>query len=168
MLLTADWLGVSVPHSVTRVEMNGVNVLDENHRIDLRNSFIGGIREIEYGEISVFVYDEGEKRPALVMNKAPCGGTTAVGCDTGGTISLYCEPGPLQTIVEFWKDDELIDQQHNVEGQVELEVPAGYCDNDWNIRDYTCFRGEFVYNNRRALGNLRELPPREFCDLPGY
>jgi len=27
---------------VTRVEMNGVNVLDENHRIDLRNSFIGG------------------------------------------------------------------------------------------------------------------------------
>jgi hypothetical protein len=89
-----------------------VNVLDENHRIDLRNSFIGGLSEIEYGEISVFVYDEGEKRPALVMNKAPCGGTTAVGCDTGGTISLHCEPGPL--------------------------------------------------------GNLRELPPREFCDFPGY
>ena len=45
---------------------------------------------------------------------------------------------------------------------------SGFCDNDWNIRDYTCFRGEFVYNNRRALGNLRELPPREFCDFPGY
>ena len=168
MLLTADWLGVSVPHSVTRVEMNGVNVLDENHRIDLRNSFIGGLWEIEYGEITVFVYDKGETRPALVMSKSPCGGTTTTTCDTGGTISLYCEPSPLHTIVEFWKDDELIQQNHNIEGHVELEVPAGFCDNDWNIRDYTCFRGEFVHNSRRALGSLRELPPREFCEFPGY
>ena len=148
--------------------MNGVNVLDENNRVDLRNSFVGGLREIEYGEISVFVYNEGETRPALVLNKAPCGGTTAAACDTGGIVSLFCYPSSLHTIVEFWKDDELVQQQHNVEGQVELEVPAAYCDNDWNIRGYTCFRGEFVHNGRRALGDLRELPPREFCEFPGF
>jgi hypothetical protein len=168
MLLTSDWLGVSAPHSVTRVEMDGINVLDANNRIDLRNDFIGGLSEIVYGEIAVSIFDGGEQRPALVMSKSPCGGTTAAACDSGGTISLFCEPGPLHTIVQFWKDEELVDQKHNVDGHVELEVPAGYCENDWNIRDYTCFRGEFVYSSQRALGSLRELPPREFCEFPGY
>jgi hypothetical protein len=168
MLLTSNWLGVSAPHSVTRVEMNGVNVLDENNRIDLRNSFIGGLWEIEYGQLAVFVFDEGEQRPALLMNKAPCGGTTAISCETGGTISLFCEPDPLHTIVELWKDDELIEQQHNVEGAVEFEVPPGYCENDWSIRDYTCFRGEFVHSGKRGFGDPRDLPSREFCNFPGY
>jgi hypothetical protein len=40
MLLTADHLVVSAPHSVTRVEMNGVNEQDENNQIDLQNSFL--------------------------------------------------------------------------------------------------------------------------------
>lgn len=169
MLITADHMVVTTPHSVTRVEMNGVNVLDENNQIDLRNSFLAHLSEIEYGEIGVFVYEEGDKRPALVINKSPCGGTTFdAACDTGGTISLYCYPSPLHTMVEFWKDDELHAQFHNQEGNVELDVPADFCDQDWTIRDITCFRDEIIYSNVRGIVNIRNLPERQFCQMPGY
>jgi hypothetical protein len=169
MLLTADHLVVTAPHSVTRVEMNGVNVLDENNQIDLQNSFLSPPNEIEYGEIGIFVYAEGDKRPAMLINKSPCGGITVdASCSTGGTIALYCYPSPLHTVVEFWKDDVLEAQLHNVQGNVELDVPANYCDQDWTIRDVTCFRDEIVYSHKRGLGNIRDVPAREFCQMPGY
>jgi hypothetical protein len=169
MLITANHLVVSAPHSVTRVEMNGVNVLDENNQIDLRNAFLPPLSEIEYGEIGVFVYEDGDKRPALLINKSPCGGLTVdAPCGTGGIIALYCEPSPLHTVVEFWNDDTLEAQRHNVEGNVELDVPANYCDNDWTIRDLTCFRDEIIYSHKRGLGNARDVPARQFCQMPGY
>lgn len=169
MLITAGHLMVSAPHSVTRVEMNGVNILDENNQIDLQNSFIGELWEIEYGELAVFVYEEGQKRPAMLIDKSPCGGlTVGVACDSGGTIALYCAPSPLHTIVELWKDDVLAIQRHNVQGNVELELPVGYCDHDWTIRDYTCFRDEIISRGQRGLGNIRDVPVRDFCQMPGY
>ena len=125
--------------------------------------------EIEYGEIGVFVWEEGAKRPAMVINTSPCGGITQdAACGVGGTISLYCEQSPLHTIVEFWKNDQLYAQMHNQQGNVGLDVPADFCDYDWTIRDITCFRDEAVYTNMRGIGNIRDVPRRQFCQAPGY
>jgi hypothetical protein len=169
MLITADHLVLTAPHSVTRVEMNGVNILDENNQIELRNSFLPPLAEIEYGDLSVFVFDEGEKRPALLVNSSPCGGVTI---DTisgeNVNVSVYCYPSTLHTIVEFWKDDVLEAQFHNVEGDVGIDVPDDYTNYDWTIRDYTCFRDEIIYRHERGVGGIREVPIRDFCQMPGY
>ena len=169
MLITADHLVVTAPHSVTRVEMNGVNILDENNQIELRNEFFDPPRQIEYGDLSVFVFDEGEKRPALLVNGSPCGGTTIDTISQPGVyMALYCYPSTLHTIVEFWKDDVLEAQFHNMQGNVGITVPDDYVNFDWTIRDYTCFRDEIIYSHQRGIGNIRDVPTRDFCQLPGY
>jgi len=169
MLITADHLVVTAPHSVTRVEMNGVNILDENNQIELRNSFLPPLAEIEYGDLSVFVFDEGEKRPALLVNSSPCGGTTIDTISQPGVyIALYCNPSTLHTIVEFWKDDVLEAQFHNMQGNVGINVPDDYVNYDWTIRDFTCLRDEVIYSHQRGIGNIREVPIRDFCQMPGY
>lgn len=169
MLITADHLVLTAPHSVTSVEMNGVNILDENNQIELRNSFLPPLSEIEYGELSVFVFDEGEKRPALLVNSSPCGGVTVDSISgVNVKVSLYCYPSTLHSIVEFWKDDVLEAQFHNMQGDVGIEVPEDYTNYDWTIRDYTCFRDEIIYSNRRGVGGIRDVPERDFCQMPGY
>jgi hypothetical protein len=169
MLITADHLVVTAPHSVTRVEMNGVNILDENNQIELRNEFLDPPRQIEYGDLSVFVFDEGEKRPALLVNSSPCGGTTIDTISQPGVyIALYCNPSTLHTIVEFWKDDVLEAQFHNMQGNVGINVPDDYVNYDWTIRDFTCLRDEVIYSHQRGIGNIREVPIRDFCQMPGY
>ena len=74
----------------------------------------------------------------------------------------------MHSIVEFWKDDVLEAQFHNMQGDVGIEVPENYTNYDWTIRDYTCFRDEIIYSNRRGVGGIRDVPERDFCQMPGY
>jgi len=168
MVMTKSWLSVTAPHSVTRVEQNGINILDENNQIELINQVYPPLDELEFGEIEVFVYGEGEKRPVLLVSNSTVMFIPSYGCDQPKTMEVNTWPSVLHGITEFWNDHKLVEQWHN-DDQIKVNIEADHCDHVLTFRRYICFGGKIIASKQSSVSGVKlTLPEREFCAFPGY